>query len=179
MEDDFFLKKMKGVKPIKKDKNQIKSDKLNQKKTNNKTKSKEEINFQEKPPTFKKKNTEYSLTFSDINKELKKGNVKIDRRIDLHGYTLIDAYDKFKNEVLKNYNNHKRCLLVITGKGVHKKFDNINDEKPKLYYGKIKNSIKNWINEQDLKKYILTYQDAGIEHGGDGSIFVYLRKKKT
>jgi len=101
------------------------------------------------------------------------------RSIDLHGYTLIDAYDKFKNEVLKNYNNHKRCLLVITGKGVHKKFDNINDEKPKLYYGKIKNSIKNWINEQDLKKYILTYQDAGIEHGGDGSIFVYLRKKKT
>ena len=48
-----------------------------------------------------------------------------------------------------------------------------------LGYGKIKNSIINWINEDDLKKYILTYQDAGFEHGGDGALFVYLRKKKV
>ena len=45
-------------------------------------------------------------------------------------------------------------------------------------YGKIKNSIISWIKEEDLKKYILTYQDAGFEHGGDGALFVYLRKKK-
>ena len=42
----------------------------------------------------------------------------------------------------------------------------------------IKNSIITWINEDNLKKYILTYQDAGFEHGGDGALFVYLRKKK-
>ena len=78
----------------------------------------------------------------------------------------------------KNYNKNKRCLLIITGKGVHKKIENDQDTSPKLFYGKIKNSIINWINEDDLKKYILTYQDAGFEHGGDGALFVYLRKKK-
>ena len=78
----------------------------------------------------------------------------------------------------KNYNKNKRCLLIITGKGVHKKNQNEQDTNPKLFYGKIKNSIINWINEDDLKKYILTYQNAGFEHGGDGALFVYLRKKK-
>ena len=61
---------------------------------------------------------------------------------------------------------------------VHKKNKNEQDTNPKLFYGKIKNSIINWINEDNLKKYILTYQDAGFEHGGDGALFVYLRKKK-
>ena len=69
-------------------------------------------------------------------------------------------------------------MLVITGKGVHKKLDNKENEPLKLYYGKIKNSIVSWIKDEELKKYILTYQDASLEQGGDGAIFVYLRKKK-
>ena len=68
--------------------------------------------------------------------------------------------------------------MVITGKGVHTK-QQTGDSLPKLFYGKIKNSIISWIKEEELKKYILTYQDAGIEHGGDGAIFVYLRKKDS
>ena len=56
--------------------------------------------------------------------------------------------------------------------------ENDQDTTPKLFYGKIKNSIINWIKEANLKKYILTYQDAGFEHGGDRALFVYLRKKK-
>ena len=53
-----------------------------------------------------------------------------------------------------------------------------DEDKPKLFHGKIKNSIISWINNESLKSYILTYQEAGSDHGGDGAIFVYLRKKK-
>ena len=51
--------------------------------------------------------------------------------------------------------------------------------KSKDMHEKIKNSIMSWIEETDIKRYILTYQDAGIEYGGDGAIFVYLRKNKA
>ena len=178
MEEDFFLKNMKGVKPFKKDTSVVKSKTANKKniKLDKKTKNKN---------TNKKTNTKYELTspefklsFGEINKELKRGKINIDRRIDLHGYSLVEAHEKFISEVKKNYNKNKRCILIITGKGVHKKIENEQDTNPKLFYGKIKNSIINWINEDDLKKYILTYQDAGFEHGGDGALFVYLRKKK-
>ncbi len=179
MEEDSFIRKMKGVKPLKKDKritNNIKTKP---------TKKKQEPNIKKNisSPIINNENkikTQFSLTFGDINKDLKKGKIKIDRKLDLHGFSLVDAYDKFKNEVIKSYNKNKRCILVITGKGVHlSNKDNNEDASPKLFYGKIKNSIISWINEDSMKNYILTYQDAGIEHGGDGAIFVYLRKKKN
>ena len=178
MEEDFFLKNMKGVKPLKKNtstiktkitiKKKVKLDKITiTKKTTKRKVIEQKVN-----------KSEFKLSFGEVNKELKRGKVKIDRRIDLHGYGLVEAQEKFKNEVKKNYNKNKRCLLIITGKGVHEKNKNEQNTHPKLFYGKIKNSIISWINENDLKKYILTYQDAGFEHGGDGALFVYLRKKK-
>ena len=178
MEEDFFLKNMKGVKPFKKDTPIVKKKTTNKKnikldkKTNTKNTSKQTITV------HKDSSSEFKLSFGEVNKELKRGKINIDRRIDLHGYGLIEAQEKFISEVKKNYNKNKRCLLIITGKGVHKKIENEQDVNPRLFYGKIKNSIINWIKEDDLKKYILTYQDAGIEHGGDGALFVYLRKKK-
>ena len=178
MEEDFFLKNMKGVKPFKKDSSITKTkttNKQNEKlyrKINTKNTSKQTISED------KVSSIEFKLSFGEINKELKRGKINIDRRIDLHGYGLAEAHEKFINEVKKNYNKNKRCLLIITGKGVHKKTENEQDTNPKLFYGKIKNSIISWINEDNLKKYIFTYQDAGFEHGGDGALFVYLRKKK-
>ena len=178
MEEDFFLKKMKGVKPLKKDNKAVKIKKID-KKVIKKNKKKEITNSTiELISQNKKNNTEFNLSFGDINKDLKRGKVKIDRKLDLHGYSLTEAHQKFKAEVKKNYNKNKRCLLVITGKGVHKKTEKEEVSQPKLFYGKIKNSIINWINDDDLKGYVLTYQDAGIEQGGDGAIFVYLRKNK-
>ncbi len=174
MEDEIFLKKMTGVKPIKKDekRTEIKYQKIKKTKTNKKKIiPKEATTIRKQSPK-----SEFNLSYGEINKDLKKGRVNIDRRLDLHGYTLLEAYDKFKNEVKKTYHKNKRCILVITGKGAYP--NNQKEETtPKLFYGKIKNSIVSWIKEDDLKKYILTYQDAGFEHGGDGAIFVYLRKR--
>ena len=180
MEDDEFIKKMAGVKPINKGRKKTNNNKnlinINAKK--NKTKlQKEKISSLDNNI---KKISEFTLTFGEVNKDLKRGKIRIDRRVDLHGYNLADAHEKFKTEIIKTYNKNKRCILFITGKGVNNKNNQnhyLKDLGPKLYYGKIKNSIVSWIEDQNLKKYILTYQDAGIEHGGDGAIFVYLRKK--
>ena len=176
MENDFFLKKMKGVKPLNKD--GIKKKEIN--KINNKTQTlkKNKKNENEKITFEQKKiNTEFNISFGEINRDLKRGRVKIDRRLDLHGYSLVDAYDKFRTEVKKTYSKNKRCILVITGKGVHQNKNKKLGEN-KLFYGKIKNSIVSWINEEELKSYVLTYQDASFDYGGDGAIFVYLRKKR-
>ena len=183
MQDDYFKNKMKGVKPLKKNtivkKNEIKLNKNITKILNNDQEEKKKQNSIKQKTT--KEASNFSLAFNNINKDLKKGRIKIDRRIDLHGFSLLDAQEKFTNEVIKMYNSNKRCILVITGKGAHNHNQDkghFDDEKPKLFYGKIKNSIISWIKNETLKKYILTYQNAGIDYGGDGAIFIYLRKKK-
>ena len=177
MSDDLFIKKMKGVRPISKEKSIHKNEEKKYKPKTTMVAS-QDIRVVEKSNIENRNTTQLDLSFGELNKELKKGKINIDRRLDLHGYTLIEAYEKFKTEVKKMYKAKKRCILVITGKGLNNKNNNIN-EKPKLFHGKIKNSIISWINEEELKKHILTYQDAGFEYGGDGAIFVYLRKNKT
>tara|TARA_B100002051_G_C16467128_1_gene501381 strand:- start:152 stop:706 length:555 start_codon:yes stop_codon:yes gene_type:complete len=181
MEEDFFIKKMKGVKPLKNKTRYISKKKTIQKRPTNTKTSDINIVSEKAEQKVNKPKKDLDIAFGEINKDLKRGKIKIDRRLDLHGYSVLSARQTFKEEVLKLFDRNKRCLLVITGKGVHLKSKNthasLDDNKPQLYYGKIKNSIISWVKEDDIKKYVLTYQNAGLEHGGDGAIFIYLRKK--
>ncbi len=155
MEEDFFLKNMKGVKPFKKDTSIVKTKTTNKKivkldkKINTKNTNKQTIT------EHKVSSSEFKLSFGEVNKELKRGKINIDRRIDLHGYGLVEAQEKLISEVKKNYNKNKRCLLIITGKGVHRKIENEEDTTPKLFYGKIKNSIINWDKRRQSKEIYL------------------------
>ncbi len=179
--EDIFIKKMRGVTPIKNKNEKITKTyhKVNTLKTEETQKKENEIVSEQ---TKKNRRSKYEFSFGEINKDLKKGKIKIERKLDLHGLSLLEAEELLRNEIIKSYNNYKRCILVITGKGLYLKNreDKYLDEKnPKLYYGKIKNSVKTWFQHPGINKYILTYQEAGPEHGGDGAIFIYLRKRKN
>jgi len=113
MEEDFFLKNMKGVKPFKKDSSIFKTKTTSKKnvkldkKTNTKNTSKQTIT------EHKVSSSEFKLSFDGVNKELKRGKINIDRRIDLHGYGLVEAHEKFITEVKKNYNKRNKQLFSL------------------------------------------------------------------
>tara|TARA_B100000686_G_scaffold90594_1_gene97213 strand:- start:88 stop:636 length:549 start_codon:yes stop_codon:yes gene_type:complete len=177
-DEDIFIKSLIGVKPLKKS-DKILNKNTIQKKTTKTEKaitkrSKKHITKEEKPKTTKKLIIEENKT----NKKLKKGKIKIDRKIDLHGYSLDEAKEIFLNTVNYFFYNNQRCLLFITGKGMKKIQDSESSEK-KLYYGKIRSNFLNWTQLNNVSNKILNVQQAGIEHGGDGAFFVYLRKNKS
>ncbi len=180
MVDEIFLKKMKGVKPLKKE-DILKSQKTTINKDQKIKKIISERYEESKETNLIKKNSDFKIVFSEINRDLKKGKVNIDRKVDLHGYSILEAEEKFKKEIINSYKKGYRCLLFITGKGlfVNKYHKDIENEKPNLFYGKIKKSILNWVHEPSLQRYIMTFQKASFEYGGDGAIFVYLRKNKA
>ena len=97
---------MKGVKPFKKDASIVNKKTTNKKdikldkKTNTKNTKKQTIT------EHKVSSSDFKLSFGEINKELKRGKINIDRRIDLHGYGLAEAHEKFISEVKKNYNKN-------------------------------------------------------------------------
>ena len=176
--DDAFLKSIIGTSPIKK---------------NNKLKRKIEIPSIERKKNTIKKNTIdvpevkipriqnksfYKIEKTSINKKLKKGKVPIDIKIDFHGMALFDAEILFVQTITDCYKRNKRCILFVTGKGVLRKN---NEEKiyedTKLYYGKIRNNFFDWTKKSELQKQILSIEQAGLEYGGDGAFFVYLRKQ--
>ena len=177
-ENELFLKQMKGVTQIKK------SDRLQNTKTIKKTKltkNNQKLNINSNPErntTKKIQNTNLSLERVSIKKNIKKNILKIDKKIDFHGKSLLEAQEIFSSTVISCFNQHKRCLLFITGKGVFKPKNHDESISPKLYHGVIRASFFDWVSSKKLSKYILSYEQAAIEHGSDGAFYVYLRKNK-
>lgn len=108
--------------------------------------------------------------FDDIDhnlaKKLKKGQLKIQAQIDLHGFTRAEAMHAFSNFIHDTYHEQKRSLLVITGKG--KLFD------PSV----IRTSLPSWINQLSIRPFILCFCEAIPKHGGAGAFYILLKKKR-
>ncbi|PIR37628.1 MAG: hypothetical protein COV35_09030 [Alphaproteobacteria bacterium CG11_big_fil_rev_8_21_14_0_20_39_49] len=98
-------------------------------------------------------------------KKLTGGKFQIDARLDLHGKTQDDALHMLRNFINSSYSSGKRNVLVITGKGAN------ND-------GILKNQVPRWLNNDGLREHIIMFSHAKPKHGGDGALYVLLRKNK-
>ena len=181
-DDEIFFKYTQGVEPINK-KNKIKKGikKISKKIIRKIQKIKKTDKIKEKK-TEQTPTPQYLIEVGKTNKMLRKGQISIDKKIDFHGKILTEAEENFHETILKSYNQKKRCLLFVTGKGLHKQkylLDYSLNKNPKLYYGKIREAFLNWVKKPELQKYILSIEKADFEHGGDGAFFVYLRKNKN
>ena len=107
---------------------------------------------------------------------LKRGKIKPEKILDLHGLTSVEAKTKAIEFTKINFNLGLRLLLIITGKGKIK----INDlNREGLKTGVLRKSLKSWLYESDLRPYILGIISSHISHGGEGAFYVYLRNNKT
>ena len=176
--DEFFLTQMKGVNPIKKN-NKIKRENPKTKLKLKKNKTKEHNNIKVKNINTTIKKSEFFLENIDLKKAVEKGSFQIDKKIDFHGKSLSESEQRFNSIILECYKKNQRCLLFVTGKGLFKSKIYEESNKPKLYHGIIRASLVEWARSKKFSKYILSYEQASIEHGGDGAFYVYLRKNKN
>ena len=178
-ENDLFLKQMKGVTPIKK------NNRLSNKKTTHQNKIVKKTTKQTNniiPELEKRKHTtrsQYNLESINIRKNIKRNILKIDKKIDFHGKSLLEAEQIFSSTIVECFNRNKRCLLFVTGKGLFKTKDFHYSNKPKLYHGVIRAAFFGWVKSKNFSKHILSFEQASVEHGGDGAFYVYLRKNKN
>ena len=169
---DIFLESVGSVKKLKKsNKNYNKVTTLEVKKTKIIKKTfKPSI-----PPSTVSIEDILKIEKSPIEKKLKKGKVSIDKIIDFHGLSIVDAKRIFIKTIDNCFYSNKRCILFITGKGIKHKN---NQERGKLFHGKIREQFQTWVHEKAVVTRILSIAPAGPLHGGDGAFFVYLRKNK-
>ncbi len=96
-------------------------------------------------------------------RDFNKGNVFIEKKLDLHGFNQVDAKNLLEDFINQSIENGKRLILIITGKG-------------KEGEGVIKNNIISWLNNKSLRNKILAVNHASKKHGGSGAIYILLRK---
>ena len=104
------------------------------------------------------------------NKQLR----KIRFKFDLHGFTLDKANLKVRDLILYCVENKYREILLVTGKGIHS--TNEKDIYVSKNLGKLKFSVPEFINtHEELKKNIISIDNADIEDGGEGAILIKLK----
>ncbi len=101
-----------------------------------------------------------------IGSEIKKGTHKIDAVLDLHGFTVDDAFYTLQRFIINEYSNNNRSLLIIVGKG-----------NPYNVGNRISDKIHNWMNSRLIRDYIQYYDQSHIKHGGSGAFYVMLCRK--
>ena len=94
-------------------------------------------------------------------------------KFDLHGFTLDEANSKAKEIIKYCIKNKFRELLLITGKGIHSTSD--KDAYISKNLGKLKYSVPEFIKASELKKFIISINDAEKKDGGEGAIIIRLR----
>ena len=96
-------------------------------------------------------------------RQLKKGIIRLDRQLDLHGLTREEAL-KALPRFLRNACTHgEKAVLVITGKG------NNSPAEPVL-----QQSVAAWLREAG-KELVTEFDSAPREMGGSGAFVVFLK----
>ncbi|WP_207455764.1 Smr/MutS family protein [Azospirillum sp. SYSU D00513] len=97
----------------------------------------------------------------------RRGDLVLDGRIDLHGMTQAQAHTALASFVLRSWNEGRRCILVITGKGSYS-----------AQGGVLRQAVPRWLAEAPLRPMVLAVQTAQLRDGGDGALYVLIKRRR-
>jgi len=95
----------------------------------------------------------------------RKGKLTIEGKIDLHGRTQQDAHDDLLAFLRRAHGAGKRNVLVVTGKGM-----------TTSKTGVLRQAVPRWLNEPAFRSLVLAFDYAERQHGGEGAIYVLLKR---
>lgn len=97
--------------------------------------------------------------------KLKRGQIAIEAKLDLHGMTQGEAHEELRRFIAGSREAGRRCVLVVTGVGARGG-------------GVLRRSVPRWLAEPSLREAVLNVASAEQRHGGQGALYVLLRKKR-
>jgi len=111
--------------------------------------------------------------------DLAEQNIEMNRikKLDLHGFSLIEANKKVKKFIIESFDNGYKKLLIVTGKGLRSKsYDNpyVSEQLSVLKYA-IPEYIK---SDENLNYKISKITQADPQEGGEGAISIFLKTNK-
>ena len=101
-------------------------------------------------------------------KRLKRGQLAVEARMDLHGLTQEEAHRALSAFVQGSQAAGRRCVLVITGKGL----------RPDGTVGVLRAAVPHWLNQPDLRERIVAFTHATPRDGGEGALYLLLKRKR-
>jgi DNA-nicking Smr family endonuclease len=102
---------------------------------------------------------------SRLFQKLKRGQLKIENVLDLHGMTIALAKAELSQFLAEARATNRRCIRIIHGKG----------KGSKQGIPVLKRKLNHWLQQRDD---VLAFCSARVIDGGTGAVYVLIRKNK-
>lgn len=103
---------------------------------------------------------------------LARGTEPIDARIDLHGHTQSEAHTALLFFLRRSQAEGARFVLVVTGKGGFAGAVSAAER------GILKRQVPLWLRQAEFHPYVLAAEDAHRAHGGEGALYIRIRRAR-
>lgn len=100
-----------------------------------------------------------------VRRKLAKGRLPVDGRIDLHGLTQSEAHNLLFGFLARAHERGLRHVLVITGKGSSPGSE-----------GVLRRAVPQWLSKPEFRFLVSGVDAASRGHGGEGALYIRLRK---
>jgi DNA-nicking Smr family endonuclease len=101
--------------------------------------------------------------------QLSRGRKDIDARLDLHGMTQTRAHHALFSFLHRAHSGGLTFVLVITGKG------RIGAETER---GVLRRQVPQWLSLPEFRPLVVGFEEAHIGHGGEGALYVRIRRSR-
>lgn len=103
---------------------------------------------------------------------LKRGRQEVDATLDLHGLRQAEAHAALVAFIARSHRKGARVVLVVTGKGGRAPERSLFEER-----GILRRLVPQWLALPDLRGMVLGFDEAARGHGGEGALYVRLRRR--
>jgi DNA-nicking Smr family endonuclease len=100
---------------------------------------------------------------------LSRGRKEIDARLDLHGMTQTRAHRALFGFLQRAHHDGLTFVLIITGKG------KMGSESER---GVLRRQVPHWLSLPEFRSMVVGFEEAGIGHGGEGALYVRVRRSR-
>jgi DNA-nicking Smr family endonuclease len=103
--------------------------------------------------------------------KLSRGREAIDARIDLHGMRRDEAHGALSHFLRRCQADGAKFVIVVTGKGLR---GGEGSER-----GVLKREVPRWLQMPEFRDVVVGFEVAAIGHGGEGALYVRVRRSRN
>jgi DNA-nicking Smr family endonuclease len=110
-----------------------------------------------------------------LRQRVARGRTSIDARLDLHGMTQTQAHAALLRFLTKAQAQGAKLALVVTGKGASGETAAARTAASER--GVLRRHVPLWLSLPEFRRFVVSFEQAHGSHGGEGALYLRLRRR--